>query len=115
MFQVPPDASEIVPLKAPASRPDAPEIAPSATQSAPAQQNEADLLPALDPGRDKLLSSTESEDALKDCKFARTLARSCPYGRAVIAGCSRCYHARRRTHKATPSPVLALIRNQLDM
>ena len=67
------DAPEFVPplLKAPASCPDAPEIAPSATRSAP---NEADLLPALDSGREKLLSSTESEDALKESKLARTLA-----------------------------------------
>eukprot|EP00964_Phaeocystis_antarctica_P049243 scaffold28549_cov64-Phaeocystis_antarctica.AAC.3 len=67
------DVPEFVPplLKAPASCPDAPEIAPSATRSAP---NEADLLPALDSGREKLLSSTESEDALKESKLARTLA-----------------------------------------
>ena len=67
------DAPEFVPplLKAPASRPDAPEIAPSATRSAP---SEADLLPALDSGREKLLSSTESEDALKESKLSRTLA-----------------------------------------
>ena len=62
------DAPEFVPplLKAPASRPDEPEIAPSATQSAP---NGADLCSALDSGREKLLSSTESEDVLKDCRW----------------------------------------------
>ena len=44
-----------------------PEIAPSATRSAPAAEpNEADLLPALDSGREKLLSSTEVESTLKD-------------------------------------------------
>ena len=56
----------------PASRADAPEIAPSTTRSAP-KPNEADLLPALDSGREKLLSSTESENALKDRKLARTI------------------------------------------
>merc|ERR1740130_2636276 len=56
-FRLRHDAPEFVPplLEATASCPDAPEIAPS----------EADLLPALDSGREKLLSSTESEDALK--------------------------------------------------
>ena len=44
-----------------------PEIAPSATRSAPAAEpNEADLLPALDSGREKLLSPTEVESTLKD-------------------------------------------------
>jgi len=67
VFQLRPDAPEFVALVAPASRPDAPEIAPSATRSAPeAEPNEADLLPALDSGREKLMSSTKSEDALKD-------------------------------------------------
>ena len=62
------DAPGFVPPKAPASHPDATEIAPSATRSAPAAgPNEADVLPALDSGREKLLSSTESEDVLKDC------------------------------------------------
>jgi len=72
-FRLRHDAPEFVPplLEATASCPDAPEIAPSATRSAP---NEADLLPALDSGREKLLSSTESEDALKESKLARTLA-----------------------------------------
>ena len=59
-----------MPPKAPASHPDATEIAPSATRSAPAAAlNEADLLLALDSGREKLLSSTESEDVLKDCRW----------------------------------------------
>ena len=68
-----------MPLKAPASRPDAPEIAPTATQSAlesapAAEPNEADILPALDSGREKLLSSTESEDVLNDHRWlVRTL------------------------------------------
>ena len=42
-----------------------PEIAPSATRSAPAAEPN-DLLPALDSGREKLLSSTEVESTLKD-------------------------------------------------
>ena len=68
-LQLRPDAPGFVPPKAPASRPDAPEIAPSATRSAAAAEpNETNLLPALDSGREKLLSSTESEDVLKDCR-----------------------------------------------
>ena len=44
-----------------------PKIAPSATRSAPpAEPNEADLLPALDSGLGKLLSTTEVESTLKD-------------------------------------------------
>ena len=44
-----------------------PKIAPSATRSAPAAEpNEADLLPALDSGLGKLLSTTEVESTLKD-------------------------------------------------
>ena len=42
-----------------------PEIAPSATRSAPAAEPN-DLLPALDSGREKRLSSTEVESTLKD-------------------------------------------------
>ena len=87
------DAPEFVPplLKAPASCPDAPEIAPSATRSAP---SEADLLPALDSGREKLLSSTESEDALKESKLARTLAIILYLRLSSYRCSSRCYHPR---------------------
>ena len=87
------DAPEFVPplLKAPASRPDEPEIAPSATQSAP---NGADLCPALDSGREKLLSSTESEDALKESKLARTLAIILYLRLSSYRCSSRCYHPR---------------------
>ena len=65
-----------------------PEIAPSATRSAPAAEpNEADLLPALDSGREKLLSSTEVESTLKDwptqeqASLKEQMARSnpCPH------------------------------------
>ena len=65
----PADAPVIVQRKAPASmsRPGATEIAPFATRSAPAAEpNEADLLPALGSGQEKLLSSTEVEGTLKD-------------------------------------------------
>ena len=103
------------PLKAPASRPDAPEIAPSATRSAAAAEpNETNLLPALDSGREKLLSSTESEGVLKDRSWlARTLAIILTtLGRAVIAAVADAFTLARRTHKATPSPVLARIITQ---
>ena len=103
------------PLKAPASRPDAPEIAPSATRSAAAAEpNETNLLPALDSGSEKLLSSTESEGVLKDRSWlARTLAIILTtLGRAVIAAVTDAFTLARRTHKATPSPVLARIITQ---
>ena len=108
-FQLRPDAPVFVPPKTPTSRPDAPEIAPSATRSAlAAEPNEADVLPALDSGREKLLSSTESKDALKDCRWlARTLAIILRPSSNCYKG--RCYHSPWRTQKATPSPVLALI------
>ena len=70
-FQLSPDAPGFVPLEAPASRPDAPKIAPSATGSAPAAEpNGADLLPVPDSRREKLLSSTEVEGPLKDWQQA---------------------------------------------
>ena len=81
-FQLRPDAPAFVPSQ------------PSAIRSAPAAEpNESDLLPALDFGREKLLSSTESEDALKVCTWlARTLAIVL-YLRPSSCRCSsRCYH-----------------------
>jgi hypothetical protein len=90
------DAPEFVPplLKAPASRPDAPEIA---TQSAP---NEADLFPALDSGREKLLS----EDALKESKLARTLALILYLRLSSYRCSSRCYHPRKRYSQPRSNP-----------
>ena len=63
-----------------------PEIAPSATRSAPAAEPN-DLLPALDSGREKRLSSTEVESTLKDwptqeqASLKEQMARSnpCPH------------------------------------
>jgi hypothetical protein len=97
------DAPEFVPplLKAPASRPDAPEIAPSATQSAP---NEADLFPALDSGRGKLLSSTESEVSLKESKLARTLALILFFRLSSYCCSSRCHHPRKRYSQPRSNP-----------
>ena len=92
VFQLRPDAPEFVPLVAPASRTDAPEIAPSATRSAPeAEPNEADLLPALDSGREKLLLSTEVESTLKDwptqeqASLKEQMARSNPCRHSTTA------------------------------